>query len=79
MEDNFVYIVCDDRSTYDVRFRSSLKDFVTDKDMIDRLGYEMIKCYRVCRSSFCNAMDNCQSFVDKNISLGDLELRMQER
>jgi len=39
MEDNFVYIVCDDRSTYDVRFRSSLKDFVTDKDMIDRLGY----------------------------------------
>ena len=73
MLNNFVYVVCDDRNTYEVRFRTSVREFVKDKDTIDNLGYEIVKCFRINNGLFGPIMGFCQDYIGGQISLGDLE------
>ena len=75
MVNNFVYLVKED-DKYDVRYRSTVSDFVKDVETINRLGYELVKCFRTNGKLFGPTMSICQDFVEGYISLSELELNV---
>jgi hypothetical protein len=77
MSESFVFMAYEkDRDQYSCWVRDSYESYLEDKRLIAELGYTQIRLFRVPKEVGMDAFSLCTEFMEDNISLEDLEAKV---
>ena len=77
MSNTFVYITKKEGECYSLRSRENMEDYLKDLDDMGRVGYSMVKSFRVPNELAGPVIGACSEFIKGNLSLDDLEIKVE--